>query len=178
MKRQILFLIIVALCANTNLFSQKKESTSLPKKKKLAFEDARDFKYIKSLKMSSWGNWVAYETSPDWGEGWTTIVSTKDTHKHFTIQRGNRFAFPMNSENWFAAIVQPKLYEIENSKGEKDKPKSSLEIVKLKDFESRTIEKVKNYKFSNDGKWLVYEKDEEIEKDKNLKYKPIGNNIG
>ena len=178
MKKQILFLLIIALCANSNLFSQKKESTNLPKKKKLTFEDARDFKYIKSLKMSSWGNWVAYEIAPDWGDGSATIVSTKDTNKRYTIPRGNKFAFPLNSEKWFAAIVQPKLYEIENSKTGKDKPKSSLEIINLTDFESKTIEKVKNFKFSNDGKWLIYEKDEEIEKDKNLKYKPIGNNIG
>lgn len=179
MKKAIFFLLIITLFSNTVAFSQKKgTSTSAPMKKKLNFEDARDFKYIRSLKMSSWGNWVAYEVAPDWGDGYAVIVSTKDTSKHTTIPRGNQFAFPLNSEKWFATIVQPKLFERENANAPKDKPKSSLEILNLENFGSKNIERVKRFKFSNDGKWLVFEKDEEIEKDKNLKYKPLGNNIG
>ena len=178
MKRGIIFLFVILVISNATLFSQKNANSVLKSKKKLTFEDALDFKYIKYLKMSSWGNWVAYEVAPDWGDGWATIISTQDTQKHITIPRGSQFAFPLNSEKWVASIIQPKLYERENAKTPKDKPKSNLEIVNLENFNIKTIEKVKKFQFSNDGKWLVYEKDGEIEKDKKLKYKPIGNNIG
>ncbi|MCE5305110.1 prolyl oligopeptidase family serine peptidase [bacterium] len=178
MKKQLILFLLIAFVSSSYLFAQKKTEKTVPQKKRLTFEDAQDFKYIKTLKMSSWGNWVAYEVAPDWGDGFSTIMSTLDTHKHTSITRGTKFDFPLNSEKWFAALVQPKVVDIENAKSPKDKPKSSLVILNLEDFSSKNFEKVKKFQFSNDGKWLVFEKDEEIEKDKDLKFKPIGNNIG
>ncbi len=171
-----LALIFLGILILTNLSLIAKESTKKVEKKKFTFQDAMNFKYIKNQIISYKGNWVAYEVSPDWGDGYTTFVSPFDTNKKMTIERGSSIAFS-NDENWFACLIRPKLVDIENAKSPKDTPKSNLRIVSTDFQKVYDFTKASNFTFSKNSKWLVYTKDEEIEKDKKLKFKPIGKDI-
>ncbi|OGU57647.1 MAG: hypothetical protein A2X64_06045 [Ignavibacteria bacterium GWF2_33_9] len=175
MKKLILLALIILLGINTNTFAKDKK-TQPPSKKKFKMEDARDFKFIKTAELSYWGKWASYEVYPDWGDGYLKVVQTTDTSKKYTIERGTKGEFT-NDENWLACLIQPKAIEVENAKTPKDKPKNTLKIIELNTHSEKEIEKVKKFIFSEDNKWLVYEKDESIEKDKKLKFKPLGSNI-
>ena len=177
-KFQLLFLLL-SLTISCQLIAKdkKNEPENLKQgKTKFTMEDAVKFQYIRSNNISYYGKWVSYDVLPDWGDGYSKVVSTFDTSKNYTIERGANGAFS-NDEQWFACYVRPKLLEQENAKTPKDKPKSNLKIINLENGSSKIYEKVKKMLFSENSKWLVYEIDEEIEKDKKLKFKPLGNNI-
>lgn len=177
-KFQVLFLILSLAVSFQLIAKDKKKTTEIPKvgKVKFTMEEAVKFQYIRGNNISYYGKWVSYDVMPDWGNGYTKIVRTMDTTKNFTIERGANGAFS-NDELWFACFVRPKLVDQENAKTPKDKPKSSLALLNLETGTSKNFEKVKKFTFSENSKWLVYESDEEIEKDKKLKHKPLGTNI-
>jgi len=179
MKKFQFLLWLLSLTISFQLVAKdKKKETEVPKSSKIKFtmEEAMKFQYIRGTNISYYGNWVSYDVTPDWGDGYSKVVRTIDTTKNYIIERGANGLFS-NDENWFACFVRPKLVDQENAKSPKDKPKSNLKIINLETGNSTLFDKVKKFIFSENSKWLVYEVDEEIEKDKKLKHKPLGSNI-
>ncbi len=177
-KFQVLFLLL-SLTISLQLIAKdkKKETESIkPIKTKFTLDEAVKFQYIRGTNISYYGKWVSYDVVPDWGDGYSKVVSTFDTTRNYTIERGANGLFS-NDEQWYACYIRPKLLDQENAKNPKDKPKSNLKLINLENGSSRIYEKVKKMIFSENSKWLVYEIDEEIEKDKKLKFKPLGTNI-
>jgi hypothetical protein len=174
MKKFTIIIISLCILVNFDLIAKVPEKTK--EKKKFTFQDAMNFKYVQKSIISFYGNWVAYEVAPDWGDGYVGVVFTSDTTKNYKIERGASPAFS-NDESWFACLIKPKLIDLENAKSNKDKPKNNLKILSLNTKKENVIEKVSKFQFSENSKWLVYEKDETIENDKKLKFKPLGSNI-
>lgn len=145
-------------------------------KAKFDFQDAMNFKYIRASDLSYYGNWAVYDVVPDWGDNHLKVINTTDTSNNFVIERGASPKFS-NDEGWFGTLVKGKLLEIENAKSPKDKPKAILKIWELAKKNSREYKDVTRFMFSENSKWLVYTKDETIDKDKKLKFKPLGKNI-
>lgn len=172
-----LIILSIALSLFFGFAASGKDKEKPKSKKKFSWTDARDFKSIRGTTLSYYGKWVSYEAVPDWGDGYLQVIKTSDTNKRITVDRGTGGKFS-NDENWFACMIKPKLMEVENAKTPKDKPKSSLKYFDLNGSKTKEIDKVKKFIFSENGKWLVYEIDSEIEKDKKLKFKPLGSNIG
>lgn len=176
MKNKITILLLILISFSNPSFSKEKTKEIPVTKKKFTFEDAVNFKYVKTASLSYYGKWASFEALPDWGDGYLKVVSTSDTNKKYVFDRGTQGKFS-NDENWFVCLIQPKSIEIENAKTPKDKPKNSLKYIELGGTKTKDIDKVKKFLISENSKWLIYEQDTEIEKDKKLKFKPLGSNI-
>lgn len=147
----------ILIILNVLVFNILASSVLCAEKKKFGFEDAMKFKGLTSLKLSDNGNWIAFVSNPDRGDGEAIIKSTVSS-KSFTIERGSiPFQFDKKG-TYVVATTLPKTLEILNAKTEKDKPKKGMILLDLNDGTSNTFENISIYNFSNDGKWLAYKK--------------------
>ncbi len=146
---------------------------NLNAKKPFTHDDAMKFKSIRSTIVTNNGKWVAYTSFPDRGDGELTVISPNDTNK-IIIPRGDRPQFT-NDGFWLAAYINPKMIDFENAKSPKDKPKSGMALLRNSTGNIVEFENIKKFQFSNDSKWLLYQKnnDDNIKSD-NMKMKNIG----
>lgn len=110
------------------------------------------FNHLHSPVISDDGDWIAYNVSPDRGDGKTIVQSTKNK-KQFVIQRGDKATISNNSQ-WVAAFVKPKFADLEKKK--KNKPKKDLALLNTVSGKIEEFEKVEKYNLSEDSRWLVY----------------------
>jgi len=118
----------------------------------LTVTDIMKLRQIHHTVISEDGRWVAYTASPDRGDGEVKVHSTKDK-KIYTIDRGSNPIFSRNG-HWVAAAFLPKSAEIEKAK--KDKPKKGMILLNTENGEPVEIEKVEQFTFSMDSKWLAF----------------------
>ncbi len=167
-KQKIFGLLLILLVSAVNLNAQKK--------KQFTFEDAMKFRDLRTVVMSDNGNWVAYTSNPDRGDGDVFIHSLKDTVK-YSIPRGSRAVFTDN-ESYVASIVLPKQIESENAKTPKDKPKNGMTLLRLKDGNKVDFDNIAKFEFSNDSKWLAFLKNKnEDQKSEKMKKKILGSEL-
>lgn len=135
-------------------------------KKTLTFHDIMKFKEIHNSVISEDGLWIAYNAQPDRGDGEAIIHGLKKGEV-FTVERGDSPVFSKDS-CWVAMAVKPKAKELEKAK--KEKPKQGMAFLESLTGKVVYFEKVNQFAFSDDSKWLVYlhfkeeEKPEEEEK--------------
>ncbi|MDW7759479.1 MAG: prolyl oligopeptidase family serine peptidase [Acidobacteriota bacterium] len=131
-------------------------------KKPLTFEDMMRFRSIVRPAISEDGAWVAYAAQPDRGDGEAVVRNTRN-EKTFVIPRGTN---PVLSKNglWAAAVVSPPAVEIE--KAAKDRPKPGLALINLTTGEMSAWERVEDFSFSDDSRWIGFRIFPEERKDK------------
>ncbi len=159
---KLMKMLIVILLAN-NL-------ALLAGQKKFTLEDAMKFTAIKSQEISDNGRWVAYHIEPDRGDP-TAFVKMSDEFENnveYVIERGVKPIFT-NDSKWVAMLVKHKFVEIIND--EKNTLTDSLALINLETGNRENFHNIKNFQFSEDSQWLVYE----LTKEKNNKNK--GNDI-
>lgn len=120
-------------------------------KKPLTFEDMMRFRSIVRPVVSEDGAWVAYAAQPDRGDGEAVIRNTSD-ERSFVIPRGTHPALSKNGL-WAAAAVSPPAIEMEKSG--KDKPKPGLSLVNLTSGDISDWERIEDFAFSDDSRWMV-----------------------
>ncbi|MBX3043196.1 MAG: S9 family peptidase [Candidatus Kapabacteria bacterium] len=169
MKR--FYLLILGL-----FISQLLTSQIILSKKQFTHEDAMKFRSIRSTAISDNGLWVAYSVFPDRGDG-NLIVSAGDDTNKVIIPRGDRPVFS-NDGYWLAAVQMPKSLDVENAKSPKDKPKNGMILLRNSTGKFDEFENINKFEFSNDSKWLIYQKykDDNRKSDK-MKKKEIGSEL-
>jgi len=75
-------------------------------KKPLTLQDMMKFKHIRNPVISENGQWIAYGTQPDRGDGETKIHGLR-SDKVYTVERGSRPVISKDSR-WVAMIVRPE----------------------------------------------------------------------
>ncbi|HSL83656.1 MAG TPA: hypothetical protein VLF66_12850, partial [Thermoanaerobaculia bacterium] len=120
--------------------------------------DLMKMRTIRGEAISEDGAWVAYELRPDRGDSELVVRSTEgDTA--YSVPRGKDPAISSDAR-WVAAKVEPSLEEKEKARKAKktgDKaPKAGLALVSTADGSVVTVERVKSFAFSEDGRWLAY----------------------
>ncbi len=165
MKRKLylLLLLVILIISSLALFSGDRD---------FEFSDVMRFQGITLQKISDNGKWISYCTYPDRGNPTAYIKSTLTEDEHF-VEKGTSTIFSNNTK-WAAVKKRADYIAKLNAKGEKDKPKDGLSIVNLETGIMTDLEDVKRYEFSEDSKWLVYFKDVDPEKHKDLKKKKTG----
>ena len=121
--------------------------------KPLTLKDVMQFRQIKNPVISSDGNWVGYTSKPDRGNTDAVILSTIDD-KIFVLERGEKPVFSDN-ELWSAVTMLPDFEELEKKENEKDKPENDLKILNTSTGDTIVFNKVKNFLFSKDSKWIA-----------------------
>ncbi len=131
----------------------------LAQKKPLDHSVYDGWKSIRQRLISGDGNWVAWTTAPQEGEGTATVASATDPAKRFDIPRGTGLRFTENSR--FLLLTIPPSKE-ETDQAEKDKvpadrrPKSKLRIIDLQKGEDRDIDRVASWSLDPAGLgWLM-----------------------
>ena len=127
---------------------------AVAQKKSLTFTDIMKFKQIESPVISEDGNWVAYGTQPDRGDGEVKIHSLQ-SKRVFSIPRGTRPTFS-NDARWVAMAVKPTAVEVEKKEKDKDKPKSGMTLVNTATGDTVQMPGVESFAFSEDSRWLAY----------------------
>jgi dipeptidyl aminopeptidase/acylaminoacyl peptidase len=146
---------------------------NLNAKKPFTHNDAMKFKAIRATAVSDNGKWIAYTTVPDRGDGELTVITPSDSSK-VVIPRGDRPVFSKDGF-WLAAQVTPKLLDVETAKTPKDKPKAGMALLRNSTGKTFEFENIEKFKFSNDSKWLLYQKfSDENDKSDKMKKKSIG----
>ena len=137
-------------------------SAAEEQKKPLTVQDIMRFKHIRNPVISEDGEWIAYGTQPDRGDGDARIHSLK-ANKVYTVERGNRPVISADSR-WAAMIVRPEAAELEKAK--KKKPQQGMALVETSTGKTIQFEKVERFAFSDDSNWLAYQHFKEEEKPK------------
>lgn len=131
-------------------------------KKPLTLQDMMKFKHIRNPVISENGQWIAYGTQSDRGDGEAKIHGLRSDNV-YTVERGGRPVISKDSR-WVAMIVRPEAMEME--KASKKKPKQGMALVKTPTGEVLQFEKVERFAFSDDSKWIAYQHFKEEEKAK------------
>jgi len=150
-------LMLVTLSVET-LFSQVKRPVTI--------DDFDVFQTMSQQQISSDGQWVAYYQKPRKGDGELSIVNIK-TDKRIVISRGTNPTFTDDSQ-WVAYTIIPHEKSDAERKAEEEARKASgsreqapreynnLEVMNLSTEQKFTIDRISNFKFSGDSKWLAY----------------------
>src|SRR6056297_3696858 len=117
----------------------------------LTFEDVMKFEDIKSPVISADGNWVAYGVWPEIGDGKAVVKRVNGRHE-FTIERGERPQLSSDGK-WAGTLVQPPYIEMQNA--DQNGPKQGLTLLNTSSGETMEFEEVRNFSFSNDGRWAM-----------------------
>jgi len=143
-------------------------------KRPMTVDDFDNFQAVSGQQLSADGNWVAYTLKPRKGDGILTILNLT-SGKHYTADRGSNPRFSSDSR-WVAYTLIPheksdeekraerkeaaerKKAAEEESEEEEEKPeeRNKLEWLELSSGEKVRIDRVQNYKFSENGKWVAY----------------------
>jgi dipeptidyl aminopeptidase/acylaminoacyl peptidase len=115
------------------------------------FEDVMQFEDIKTPQISANGEWVAFGVWPEVGDGEVRVKSVNGRHT-FTIERGERPQLTLNGR-WAGALVPPPYIEAQNAGN--DAPRPGLTLLNTSSGETVDFERVRNFSFSNDGRWAV-----------------------
>lgn len=147
----------------------------MAEKKPFTFMDAMKFQMIKRSLLSEDGKWTAFYTAPDRGDPIGYVKSTSDS----TSYKIDLATDPVISKDskWVGFTLKPKSIESENA--EKKKPKSGMTVLNLLNGTKTKFENVKEYRFSEDSKWLaVYQNGAEPgKKDDDSKNTIVGSNL-
>ena len=133
-------------------------------KKALTFTDLMQFRTIQTPILSDDGSWAAYELRPDRGDG-EVIFQSLDGERTLSVPRGQAPALSADGA-WAAAKIVPSLEETETAGDDDAKATDQLYLVSTSGgAEATTLERVKAFAFSNDGKWLLvhHEKPEALD---------------
>jgi dipeptidyl aminopeptidase/acylaminoacyl peptidase len=153
---------IFLVCILVSIFVPLGFSSATGEKKILTFEDIMKFKEIHDPLISEDGLWIAYNAQPDRGDG-EVVVHGLENGSRFVVERGSRPRISKDAK-WVAMMVRPKAVDLEKSK--KDKPKDGLALLETATGEVVFFEKVQNFAFSDDSRWVAYLHHKEEEKPK------------
>jgi len=127
----------------------------LAAEKPLTFTELLQFRQIGEAIVSADGLWVAYTLDPDRGDGEVVARSTAGDIE-FRIERGETPVISSDGR-WVAAGIIPTL-EAREKADDDDKPKKGLSILDLSSGEELRIDEVEAFEFSNNGRWLAYQR--------------------
>jgi dipeptidyl aminopeptidase/acylaminoacyl peptidase len=147
--------------------------------KPLTFKDIMQFRQIKNPVISSEGKWVGYTSKPDRGNSDAVVMSTSNS-KIYVIERGEKPVFS-DDELWTAVTILPDFAEMEKNEKEKDKPKNDLKILNTSTGDTIVFNRVQNFLFSKNSKWIAvhfYKEEPPDSIQKNPKEKDDDTNIG
>ena len=135
-------------------------------KKPVSVEDFGVFQRVSQQQISHDGQWVAYYQKPAEGDG-TLFIKNLNSSMEYEISRGTRPVFTDDS-NWIAYVIIPHEKSDEEKKAEKEalkeskdkkKPpeeKNKLEFMNLRTGQKTLVDRLSNFKFSGDSKWIAY----------------------
>ncbi len=136
-------LMLLAIIASTgNGISQNRAMT---------LEDVMNFMHMGSSVLSEDGKWVAYDASPDRGDGYGVIVSSDKSVEH-RIERGQRPSFSASGE-WGLFTVIPPFAETENRRGNQ-RPNNGAVLIETSTGDFQHFDNVRRSEFSNSGNFL------------------------
>lgn len=118
----------------------------------LTFTDLMKLRTIESPTISEDGSWVTYAVVPDRGDG-KAVARSVNGETVREIERGSNPELSGNAQ-WMVAMVQPTLEDWETAE-EEDPPEPGAAVVSLETGETRSVERVKSFAFSDDGRWLA-----------------------
>ena len=162
-------------------------------KKPLAIEDLMTFRHIESPVISSNGRWVAHVSKPDRGDP-QVLVYSKDRKQKYILDLASEPEISYD-EKWVVAKKEIPLLEKIRSDKKNASPPAGMILLNLVSGETKEFVNVRDFSFSNDGRWLVYhlsEKDkkngtnnnqpsdhfkQESDEESNLKKKKTGNTL-
>ena len=125
-----------------------------PAKRPLTFRDIMKFKEIHNPAISDDGNWVVYNAQPDRGNG-QVLVHNVITGKSVVIERGIKPLITKDGK-WVAAFVKPDALTVGKTKDE-ETLKQGLVLLETAGGPGISMERVKDFAFSEDSQWLVYQ---------------------
>jgi dipeptidyl aminopeptidase/acylaminoacyl peptidase len=142
-----LFALTLCLCT-LGLAAQEKRAMELI--------DIMKFQQLKSPSISRDGKWVLHEAVPDRGDPLVQVYSS-DGKVEFSLEGGNKPLFSNNGQ-WVAAIKLVPASDLLLSDKKKDREaKTGILLLNTKSGETKEIENVKSFSFSNNSKWVLFQ---------------------
>lgn len=126
-------------------------------KKQLDHDVYNGWKHVAASKISTKGNYVAFQIVPQEGDGVLTLRRTKNG-KELHIDRGYNLSLLPNEE-YAVCLIKPFFADTRQAKIDKkkdeDMPKDTLAIIRLNDFQTTKIASVSSYKVGAEGNAAV-----------------------
>jgi dipeptidyl aminopeptidase/acylaminoacyl peptidase len=129
-------------------------------KRPLEYTDIMKFREIHNAVISSDGQWVAFAAEPGRGDG-EAVIRNRVDDRHFRIERGSRPVFTKDAL-WVAVTVKPPAAEIEAG----EKSKTGMALLNLASGDIREYDQVIRFSFSDDSKWLAFQKHKKEDNEK------------
>lgn len=142
--RRVLFAVAVLAIAASPVWAQKRAMT---------IEDVMKFRTLTGPVFSDNGQWVAYESAPDRGDGHGEVKST-DGRSTYTVERGTRAQITTDGA-WAGFTVEPPQAVMEDPSKKDDRPRNAMALVATRNGETTRFDDVNRFSFSDDGKWLA-----------------------
>ncbi len=122
----------------------------------LTVQDIMKFRHINGATISENGQWAAFASEPDRGDGEGVVRATGDD-RVYRVPRGQAPLIDKTGR-WAVIAVKPAALEVEKAgadKKKREKLKPGLVLVDLSNGGQASWEKIKAYAFSDDGRWLA-----------------------
>ena len=135
-------------------FSSGCNAVELEHKKSLTLTDVMKFNSIKTSKISDNGQWVAFESIPDFGDS-TGYVQHINKDISYQVNRGTSPVFSDN--NRFVGFIQPPslLKKEQTSSKQRNKLTNELLIIDLTKASQQTFSQVKSYQFAHQSNFVA-----------------------
>lgn len=144
-------LVYVTLCAGCTAMAQNKQFT---------FEDVMKFNHLEDPEISWYGDRVAYSLQKDRGDGKVVVTSLENDAK-WEIERGFNPSLSRDGL-WVAAFIEPPAQKKYNPYlNDDDVPPQGMALLNAENGELDEFENVTGFSFSNDSRWIVYQKGEQ-----------------
>lgn len=140
-----IFIGIVASCIGINpLMAQKRAMT---------FEDVMKFRNIAGPVFSDNGQWVAFESSPDRGDGHAEVRST-DGRQTYNVERGSGASLSPTG-TWAAFTVKAPAADMLDPAKSDNRPRNGMALVDTRNGNIVQFQDVNRFSITDDGSYLI-----------------------
>jgi dipeptidyl aminopeptidase/acylaminoacyl peptidase len=122
-------------------------------KRAMSFEDVMKFRNLFGPVFSDNGQWMAFESRPDRGDGHAEIRSV-DGKKKYLVERGSN-ASSTPDGHFFALTVRPPAAETEDPSLKNNRTRNALALVNTQTGDIKTIDDVSRFEFTHNGTYLL-----------------------
>ena len=150
--------------------------TATAQNKQFTFEDVMKFNHLEDPEISRYGDRVAYSLQKDRGDG-KVVITSLENDAEWEVERGFNPSITRDGL-WVASYIEPPAEKKYNPYLNDDEvPPQGMALVNAENGEKQEYEDVIRFSFSNDSRWVIYQKGEQPDVDDQTSRSDYGSQI-